>query len=539
MPYPIITQQIPQERRAEINEKILFSIDTGRELVPKETIYNCYTGIGGLHGLKQSDFPNYHEYAKAKRELEMGQFFTPHEICRQMVEMLAVEPSERVLDMCCGIGNFFNHLPNPFNAVGFDVEANSVKVAKHLYPDAAVEVRDIRRYEPEERFDIIIGNPPFNLDWNGTLSQYCYFGKAYRALNPAGLLLVIVPQSFLESDFWDKTQVSGVNRNFSFIGQSKLPSNAFASVGVDKFDTKIMAFMRESGNIDMQPYSAADFSTPEELVQKIAAAREITKSVRLQLQRETDTLLTAEDKAFEYRLQKYLYELKTHRHLREHYGKALALVGKFRNQKSPAGCSNEEYEKWQKSKLTYPKVLAVIRRYIKTQNIVPHRETALIKTKYGFKIRNYHSRLGGIDKGYVPLYDLVANGASLPVMEKMTPKNRRQYAMAKKHIARKKREYQRQSLMYATMEHIPALDKHIDVLTFINKDLESCRFTDLQKQDMGVIFQKHYPFLNWQQGSGKTAVAFHYGKYLLDKKAVRNVIVLAPSNAINLTWESF
>mgnify|MGYP001658414885 CR=1 FL=1 len=73
--YQIIPQQIPQDRRAEINEKILFCIDTGKNLLPPETIYNCYTGIGGLHNLKQEDFANYHEYAQAKKEFEMGQFF--------------------------------------------------------------------------------------------------------------------------------------------------------------------------------------------------------------------------------------------------------------------------------------------------------------------------------------------------------------------------------------------------------------------------------------------------------------------------------
>ena len=41
--YAIIPQQIPQDRRAEINEKILFAIDSGKDLVPKESIYNCYT----------------------------------------------------------------------------------------------------------------------------------------------------------------------------------------------------------------------------------------------------------------------------------------------------------------------------------------------------------------------------------------------------------------------------------------------------------------------------------------------------------------
>ena len=75
--YAIIPQQIPQGLRAEINEKILFAINSGKELIPAESIYNCYTGLGGLHELKQSDYASYHEYAQAKKEFEMGQFFTP------------------------------------------------------------------------------------------------------------------------------------------------------------------------------------------------------------------------------------------------------------------------------------------------------------------------------------------------------------------------------------------------------------------------------------------------------------------------------
>lgn len=75
--YAIISQQIPQGMRAEVNKKILFAIDSGKDLIPAESIYNCYTGIGGLHNLRQFDFANYNEYAEAKKEFEMGQFFTP------------------------------------------------------------------------------------------------------------------------------------------------------------------------------------------------------------------------------------------------------------------------------------------------------------------------------------------------------------------------------------------------------------------------------------------------------------------------------
>jgi hypothetical protein len=163
--------------------------------VPRETVFNCYTGLGGLHGLDRNDFDNYHDYAEAKREAELGQFFTPHELCRQMVELVAPEPTETVLDLCCGAGGFFNHMPNLHNAYGCDLDPDAVKVAKHLYPEANISVCDIQQYDPGVRFDLIIGNPPFNLRFDGELSQLYYMTRAARLLNPAGLLMVIVPAS--------------------------------------------------------------------------------------------------------------------------------------------------------------------------------------------------------------------------------------------------------------------------------------------------------------------------------------------------------
>ena len=37
------------------------------------------------------------------------------------------------------------------------------------------------------------------------LSQEYYMDKAYDVLNPAGILMVIVPCSFMQSGFWEKT----------------------------------------------------------------------------------------------------------------------------------------------------------------------------------------------------------------------------------------------------------------------------------------------------------------------------------------------
>lgn len=203
--YAIIPQQIQQGMRAEVNEKILFAIGSGKNHIPAESIYNCYTGIEGLHNLRQSDFANFHEYAQAKKEFEMGQFFTPHEICRDMVDILSPVSSEMILDMCCGMGNFFNHLPNPHNTYGFDIDGKAVAVARYVYQDAHIEKCDIRQYYPEQRFDVVIGNPPFNLKFDYKLSQEYYIDKAYDVLNPAGILMVIVPGSFMQSEFFGKT----------------------------------------------------------------------------------------------------------------------------------------------------------------------------------------------------------------------------------------------------------------------------------------------------------------------------------------------
>jgi len=539
-PYQIIPQSIPQDRRAEVNEKILFAIDTASGAVIPEAVYNCYTGIGGLHNLRREDYANYHEYAEAKRELEMGQFFTPHTVCRDMVELLAPSPQDMVLDMCCGMGNFFNWLPNRHNAYGFDIDAGAVNVAKFLYPEANLQKCDIVQYRPEQRFDTVIGNPPFNLKFDGQLSQFYYMTKAHEVLNPAGFLMVIVPHSFLANEFWDKTKIAAIYRDFSFIGQTELPSDAFASVGVENFKTKVMVFLRESEHIEMRPYRDDEFLSWEQLRERISKAKAMKTGIRIKLLREATSIDAEELKRFEYKLAKYLYELKAHPHLQKHLDKAVALATKFRNQKPPKNATNEEYKRWEQNKLTPAKVLSTVRRYIRNQYVVPRKEVALVKTQYGFKLKAYAPRLlDKVPKKYVAMYDLVSGLDTLPMPETPTAKHLRQIRAAEKLIRRKRRAYERQSRKWSEMEPDPAFSHYLDKATFINKDGEVCRFTELQKSDINLTFQKDRYLLNWQQGSGKTAAVFAKARWLMETGRVKNTVILAPAIATNLTWETF
>lgn len=538
--YAIIPQQIPRDKRAEVNEKILFAIDSGKDLIPKESIYNCYTGIGGLHNLKQADFSSYHRYAEAKKEFEMGQFFTPHELCRSMVEVLSPTSSEMVLDMCCGMGNFFNHLPNLHNSYGFDIDGRAVTVARHLYPEAHIEKCDIQQYRPEQRFDVIIGNPPFNLKFDCKLSQEYYMDKAYDVLNPAGFLMVIVPVSFMQSEFWEKTRVANINSSFSFVGQTKLNPDAFDSMGVHNFSTKVMVFLRRSRHIEMQPYNADEFIPMEELKDRVRKTRVMKQRIRINLMRETNRIDREELEAFEYRLSKYMYELKAHAVLNRHIEKAEALVSKFRNQKPPENATNQQIKDWERKKLTTGKVLGIIRKYITSQHSVPRKEVALVKTSYGFKLKPYAPRL--LDKvthKAASINDLILGRAELPVPETVTERNRLQIRAAEKLIRRKQKQYEMQNLRFADMEEDVNLKEYLDRSTFINKDGEACEFTTLQKHDLNLVLQKRYALLNWQQGSGKTAAVYYRARFLLKFRKVRNAIILAPAIATNMTWIPF
>lgn len=538
--YAIIPQQIPRDKRAEVNEKILFAIDSGKDLIPKESIYNCYTGIGGLHNLKQADFSSYHRYAEAKKEFEMGQFFTPHELCRSMVEVLSPTSSEMVLDMCCGMGNFFNHLPNLHNSYGFDIDGRAVTVARHLYPEAHIEKCDIQQYRPEQRFDVIIGNPPFNLKFDCKLSQEYYMDKAYEVLNPAGFLMVIVPVSFMQSEFWEKTRVANINSSFSFVGQTKLNPDAFDSMGVHNFSTKVMVFLRRSRHIEMQPYNADEFIPMEELKDRVRKTRVMKQRIRIDLMRETNRIDREELEAFEYRLSKYMYELKAHAVLNRHIEKAEALVSKFRNQKPPENATNQQVKDWERKKLTTGKVLGIIRKYITSQHSVPRKEVALVKTSYGFKLKPYAPRL--LDKvthKAASINDLILGRAELPVPETVTERNRLQIRAAEKLIRRKQKQYEMQNLRFADMEEDVNLKEYLDRSTFINKDGEACEFTTLQKHDLNLVLQKRYALLNWQQGSGKTAAVYYRARFLLKFRKVRNAIILAPAIATNMTWIPF
>ena len=203
-------QIIPQASRQGLNDKILYLIDNDlaeSSGITPEDIFNAYTGDGGLHGLKYSDYDSYSEYASAKREIENGQFFTPAPVCQLIMDALRLEDMDVVADLTCGMGTFFNYAPMESNVYGCELDTKAFKVAKYLFPKANLVNEDIRSYAPGIKLDYVVGNPPFNLRWwvdgERVLSQLYYCTKAAELMKPLGIMALVVPGSFLADDFSD------------------------------------------------------------------------------------------------------------------------------------------------------------------------------------------------------------------------------------------------------------------------------------------------------------------------------------------------
>lgn len=112
-----------------------------------------------------------------------GSYYTPSVIVRKLMDSLSFAPGRKILDPCCGTGNFLLQLPDSVSfsdIYGNDIDAVSVAIARLnlalRYPEASAE--EIRAHisvgdylkETESgrrKFDHIIGNPP----WGYTYSE--------------------------------------------------------------------------------------------------------------------------------------------------------------------------------------------------------------------------------------------------------------------------------------------------------------------------------------------------------------------------------
>lgn len=538
---------LSQEQRRNLNDKVIYLIDSDSadaSGITKEDIYNVYTGDGGLHGLNRSEYENYHAYSDAKKEIENGQFFTPPQICQLVIGSLRLGKSDLIADLTFGMGNFFNFLPTESNAYGCEIDPKAFKVAHYLYPEANLELEDIRTYRPEPRFDYVVGNPPFHLRWytgNGeVLSQLYYCLKAAELLKPLGILALVVPCSFLSDTFSDKSMIQEMEQQFSFLGQVELPASAFSRMGVSSFPTKLQFWQKitEKDGWEPKAYSTEILFTLPALFSPVKEATRIYQSILAQPKEDLEKnkshiileLARARDADanFVYTTMKLLYQIKVHPAVKDRYMKCCEYLHRFYTQKRPEGM---DYKEWEKKRLTEAKVLAYLRSTLKRQNKKPALDVVrLVKQDDQFVYKAYSAKasrqMPPDQKEPIPINQVVLDN---------TPERFPAFA---RFLRRRHREYETQSQPFQDMKEDPVIATWLQEFTLWDSENEDViQLNDLQRHDINLILQKRYGLLQWEQGSGKTLAAIATGMYRMEQQHLHSTWVISSAISIRNNWD--
>ena len=98
-------------------------------------------------------------------------YFTPSPIAKLMIEMCDINENDKVLDPSYGEGVFYNNLPN------CNKEYCEITMGKDFF-------------ECNDKFDLIIGNPPFSL-WDKWIehtmkltNKFCYIMNSFNLTAP-------------------------------------------------------------------------------------------------------------------------------------------------------------------------------------------------------------------------------------------------------------------------------------------------------------------------------------------------------------------
>jgi adenine-specific DNA-methyltransferase len=175
---------------------------------------------------EEGNSPPREEYERA-----LGMVATPSELVAFMVGL--GQPADgkplRVLEPACGDSPFLRAFAARYGAhhdlTGVDIHPEAVERSKAFLPHAKFILADYLLWQPEEPFDLILGNPPYGIigdgshypihllkerksaykerfaTWRGKYNIYgAFIEHSVRLLRPGGRLVFVVPATWLVLD---------------------------------------------------------------------------------------------------------------------------------------------------------------------------------------------------------------------------------------------------------------------------------------------------------------------------------------------------
>lgn len=145
---------------------------------------------------------------------------TPIECVEEMVSKVPNEfwenPSVKILDPCCGCGNFLlviNYKLLQFHSQEYiiknilyfnDINKERLDIVKQIFPDGNFTEEDFLVYSTDIHYDMIIANPPyakFSSNGNRAAKNHNLIGqfleKSFSILKKKGMLVYIIPDNWM------------------------------------------------------------------------------------------------------------------------------------------------------------------------------------------------------------------------------------------------------------------------------------------------------------------------------------------------------
>ena len=155
-----------------------------------------------------------------------GIYFTPPSCVRNNIELLKpyIQSMRNMLEPSCGSGEYITAFHEAFPSMsitGVEYNKTIYEDVKHLANDkiAILNQDYLSSYGTEEKFDLIIGNPPYFVMRKSEVAKeyHAYFDgrpnifilfiiKSLRLLSDGGILSFVLPTNFLNCIYYDKTR---------------------------------------------------------------------------------------------------------------------------------------------------------------------------------------------------------------------------------------------------------------------------------------------------------------------------------------------
>ena len=159
---------------------------------------------------------------KKEEKKRDGIYFTPPSTIQTTLQLLEpyMKNIKNVLEPSCGSCEYINALPAGLDITGIELNKTIFESIKELETSQIkLYNQDYLLYRSETKFDLIIGNPPYFVMKKKDVSKsyHKYFDgrpnifilfiiKSLEILNTNGILSFILPKSFLNCLYYDKTR---------------------------------------------------------------------------------------------------------------------------------------------------------------------------------------------------------------------------------------------------------------------------------------------------------------------------------------------